>query len=283
MGQVNKEKFEPLEKGEEKMQEMERIEELKRSMMRKVNNREEMPEEVIRTIQEAFNELLNIYRDLHSDNLAIQQYIEGSLGQVKVDITRKLGEKRRESQLRQVQDICRRIERELEEADSQLDKNREDEAHKQEILQIESGEHYTATRIMRIAEDSLRDVQSRQNHILNSHGDSMEKIEQVQQNVREFIRYFVSRNEGKIYGILKKDNDSLKEQLLREYEEYQLQVKQDDARKEEGETKKSKREEFVDELDGNISLEAQRDFSEKYTAESKSKEMDKKRNRRFTG
>lgn len=284
MGQVNKEKFEPLEKGEEKMQEMERIEELKRSMMRKVNNREEMPEEVIRTIQEAFNELLNIYRDLHSDNLAIQQYIEGSLGQVKVDVTRNLGKKCRESQLRQVQDICGRIERELEDVDRQIDEPKKEEVHKQEISQIESGEQHMATRIVVMLEDSLRSVQSKQNRILSSHGDSMEKIEQVQQNAREFIRYFISRNEGKIYGILKKDNDSLKEQLLREYEEYQLQVKQDDARKEEGETKESKRKEFVDKLDGDISLEAQRDFSEKYTAESKSKEeMDKKRNRRFTG
>lgn len=265
------------------MQEMERVEELKRTMMRKVNNREEMPEEVIRIIQDAFKELLNTYRNLHCDNLAIQQYIEGSLGQVKADVTRNLGDKRKESYFSQVQYICGRIERELEEVDRQIDKSKQDEVHKQEILQIESGEQHMATRIVVMLEDSLRGVQSKQNHILSSNGDSIEKIEQVQQNAREFIRYFVSRNEGKIYVILKKDNDSLKEQLLREYEEYQLQVKQDYERKEKGETKDSKRKKFVNKLDGDISLEAQRDFLEKYTAESKSKEeMDKKRNRRFT-
>lgn len=279
------------------MQEMERIEDLKMRMRRKVNNKEAMPEEVIQTIQEGFKELLNIYKDLQCDNSSIQQYIEGNLRQLKADVTKNLGEKRRASQLDQVQDICGMIERELENPDIQKGTGKE-EMHKQEIMQIESGEQHISTRIMTELEDSLRNVQSVQNRILNSHGYSMEKMEQVNQNVRGFIRYFVSRNEGKIYSILNKDNNALKEQLLTEYEEYLAQNKQDKARSEEekikneedreendteekaGET--SKRAEFIGELDGNISLEEQRKFSQNYMDEVESKSDNEKRSRRFT-
>ena len=268
------------------MQEIEKIEELKRSMMKKVSNREPIPGEVIQTIQKAFSDLLNIYRDLHCDNLAIQQYIEESLGQAIAEVTKNVGEDRKETQLKQIQQICTKIEKELEDAEIQLNKTKMEEEQKQEILQIESGEQHTTTRIIGMVENFLRNVQSKQNRILNSHGITMDKIESVQKEAQEFIRYFVSRNEGEIYGILEKDNNFLKEQLLEEYEEYRLQNRQNEAGDEEEKSKKSKREEFVDGLDGKISLEEQRDFSRNYTAKMNEhklkKEEEKKRIRRFT-
>lgn len=47
------------------MQEMEKLEELKRKMMAKTFYREGIPEEVIGIIQETFNRIPNRYKQLH--------------------------------------------------------------------------------------------------------------------------------------------------------------------------------------------------------------------------
>lgn len=246
------------------MKEIERMEELKRKMMSRVSYRDGMPKEVISVIQEAFENILNKYSELQCNNLTIQKYIEGNLSKVKSCIMENLGENRKERQMEQVQCIVRKMERELE------DKGRQ-EKHKEDICKIEPGDKKIASRIMGIIGDSLRDVQSSQNRILDANGFSMDRIESIGQEVQGFIRYFVTRNEGKVYEILGKDNDSLKEQLLSEYEQYLMQNKKDEKEQETEQANKSGRDKFVEGLDGGISLEEQRAFSLEQRSEMKKK------------
>lgn len=252
-------------KGEAKIQEMERLEELKREMLAKTFYREDIPEEVTEVIQEAFDGILDRYKKLHCNNLNIQEYIEGKLAEVESDITKKLGEKRKNSQMEQVQFIIHGMERELEDLDESLeDEKRSQERHKEEIRQIEPEDEKVKERIIEIVEDALTNVQSAQNRILDANGFSMDRIEQIRQNVREFIQEFVSINrgdKGKIYEILRNDNTALSEQLLSIYKNYLLQDRSTEEKNEIGQDKKSKREEFVEGLDGGITLEEQRAFS----------------------
>lgn len=244
------------------MREMERLEELKRKMLAKTFYREGIPEEVTEVIKEAFDGILNRYKELHCNNLSIQEYIQGNLEYAKSCVIKNLGEKRKESQAEQVQSIIHGMERELEDLDESLeDEKRSQERHKEEISQIEPEDEKVKERIIEIVEDALRNVQSKQNRILDARGFSIDRIEQIGQYAQEFIGYFVSRNEKRVYEILETDNNSLKEQLLSEYEEYLLQNKKEEEEKETEPDKKSKREEFVEGLDGGITLEEQRDFS----------------------
>lgn len=261
------------------MQEMERLEELKRAMMAKTFYRDGMPEEVMGIIQEIFNRIANRYKQLYCDNLNIQKYIEGKLAEVESNITMNLGEKRKNSQLEQVQFIVREMEGELENLSESLeDKKRNQERHKEEIGQIEPGDKEVKARIIEIVEEALRNIQSTQKRILDANGFSMDRIEQIGQNIREFIQEFVSINggdKGKIYEILRSDNTALREQLLSIYEEYLLQNRSKEEEKETGQTKKSKREEFTEGLDAGISQEEQRDFSIEQTSKIE-KELEQK-------
>ena len=105
----------------------------------------------------------------------------------------------------------------------------------------------------------------------------MERIEQIKQNIRECIQEFVSRNrgdKGRIYEILRDDNTALSEQLLSIYKKYLLPDRSNEGKETEG-TKKSKREEFAEGLDGGISLEEQRVFSLEQTSKIE-KELEQK-------
>ena len=245
------------------MQEIERLEELKRAMIAKVFYRDAIPDEIMEVIQEAFDGILNRYKELHCDNLSIQEYIQGNLKYVKSYITNNLEEKRKESQIEQVEYIVRRMESELEDLDISLeDKRRNQEIHKEEICQIEPEDQEVSIRILDVVEDSLKDIQSKQSVILDVNGMSMERIEQIRQYAQEFIRNFVTRNEKRVYEILRRDNNSLKEQLVSDYEEYLLQNRNNEEKEQ---TNKSRREEFVAGLNIGISLEEQRAFSGEQT------------------
>ncbi len=247
------------------MQEWERLEELKREMMAKAFYRDGIPEEVMGIIQKTFDGIANRYKQLHCDNLNIQEYIKGKLAEVESNITKNLGDKRKNSQLKQVQFIVRGMESELENLNQSIeDKKRNQERHKEEIGQIEPGDKEVKARIIEIVEEALRNIQSTQNRILDANGFSMDRIEQIRQNIREFIQEFISVNrgdKGKIYEILRNDNTALSEQLLSIYEKYLLQDRSNEEENETGQAKSSKRKEFAEGLDGGITLEEQRTFS----------------------
>ena len=253
------------------MDKFEKMEELKIAMMRKVIYREGMPAEIYGIVKEAFEGVLNRYNNMACNNLSIQEYMQGNLEYIKFYINENLGEKRKEAQMEQVQDIVRRIEGNLEDIETlENDKNRQ-EGYREEINQIDSKNQEMTANIITAMEETLKDVQSRQNRILDSNGFSMDRIEQINQNVQDFIRYYVSRNQEKIYEVLEKDSDSLKEELLSEYEQYVLQNlserRANEQQNEEEQEEKTKREEFIERLDAGISLEEQKDFSEKQTNE----------------
>ena len=252
------------------MQEIERREKLKKAMMARTFYREGMPEEVMGVLQEAFEEIGNKYKELHCSNASIQEYIEGNLAYVKSYLETTLGEERKERQMEQVQLVTMRMKKELEDVDISLeDKKRKQENHKKEISEIATDDKRITVKIMDVMQEYLNSVQSAQNRILAANEFSMDRIEFIQQNIHEFIRYFINKNEKRIGEILEEDSTSLKEQLLNEYEQFLLQSGKEEKIET---TNKSRREEFVEGLDSGISLEEQRDFSRKQNNEKRLEE-----------
>lgn len=251
-------------------QEMERIEELKKEMMARTFYREGMPEEVIKVVQEAFDGIKNQYKELHCNNSSIQEYIEGNLAYVKSYLETTLGEERKERQMEQVQLVTMRMKKELEDVDISLeDKKRKQENHKRGISEIGTDDKRITVKITGVMQEYLKNVQSAQNRILGANGFSMDRIEFIQQNIHGFIRYFINKNEKRIGKILEEDSNSLKEQLLNEYEQFLLQSGKEEKLET---TNKSRREEFVEGLDSGISLEEQRDFSREQNNEKRLEE-----------
>lgn len=110
---------------------------------------------------------------------------------------------------------------------------------------------------MGLLEDSLKNVQFTQNRILSAQGYEDDRIETIFQNIKVFIMNFLKENQEKVNELLEKDTDFFKEKLLEEYEEYQYN------------NKKSKKSDFRDRIDGNLSLESQKNFSEEFIKREK--------------
>ena len=248
---------------------MEMLEELKRKMMAKIYYREGIPEEVTNIIQKAFDGISDRYKELHCNNSSIQEYIQENLNYVKAYLKNNLGEKRKENQMEQLQYIIGKMQKDLEDGDKTIEKPKAEEKNRDMINQIEPEDKKITLNIIDIIEELLRDTQSRQSKVLDANEFSIDRIEEIKGETGYFIQGFLSKNEERIYEILVRDNEALKQQLLDEYEEYLLQNKKEEKQERDN---KSRREEFIEELNAGISLDEQKEFLLKQ-AEQKDKSV----------
>ena len=254
------------------MDKYERLEEFKRKVMGKIAYSGETPKKIEKMIEQIFNGLENKYKDLQCSSLSIIEYIEGNLNYTKNEINKYFDEDRKEKRLEYIQAVIRSIERELDDKKSNISVDR----HQQEIEQMDSEDERGTEKIEDIMEYFLKDVQSQQNRILDSRGYSMSKTYDIGQEVREFINDKISKNEVKIYEILKKDSTYLKTWILEQYQEYIEQEQKAKNEKSEDEEKKHGREEFLASLDAGISLEEQNNFVEQSKENQKNEKPDQK-------
>ncbi len=226
------------------MNKYERLEEFKRKVMARIAYDGELPQEVERIVLEVFNGLESRYEDLQCSSTSIKEYIEGNMQYAKSEVNKYIDENRKTSQFQYVQAFMRSLEQDL---DNNVTSNVS--KHEQEIEQMDLEDGRVTGTIGNILEDYLRDVQSRQNRILDARGYSMDRIDDIQQDTRGFINRIISKNEDKIYEILRQDSSKLKTWLSEQYQDYVMQEKMDE--------KKSQQEEWKKSLDGGISLEEQ--------------------------
>jgi len=246
------------------MGKLERLEELKRKMMSDIYNREPIPQEVLSVVQQAFMNLQEKYEELRCDSSSIREYIDWNLKTTKSYIKRELAENRINNQSEQIEQILNKMQRSLdkiEEQKEQQEEQQEEIKYKQEISEMEPEDRKTTDRIIQVIEDSLLDVQSRQNKLLYSREYRDDKIEEIQYETRKFIRKFLDSNGENIYGVLRADNRDLANKLIEDYEEYLIENNR--QQEEKSDEEKSKREKFLEENNANISLDEQRDFSGK--------------------
>ena len=234
---------------------------MKRKMISNISNKEDIPEETIAIIKNAFDGLEQIYEEMNCNNQSIQEYLRGSFEQVKSYVTKEIGENRKDKQFEQVQYMLKEIERNVLEGIEEEQRPRTEE----NISRLENESSKNTTRILEYIEDALRDVQSRQNSILNARGYSEEQIYEIQAQAKRFILQFQNRNDERIYETLGQDDNKFKKQFL---DEYELFVQQYEKTK----TKENSFKEGIANYEGKQSLEEQRKFSEEIMNKKKEEE-----------
>ena len=178
------------------------------------------------------------------------------------EIAKIFNDKRKQVQIEYIQNFFGTLQRDLNNNSIQLEDNENDEKVKKEsIEQMELDNQNEAMNIMYIIKDLLKDIQSAQRRMLDYNGYSIDKIDNIDQKVKQFIDVFVMNNADKANEILQEDNEEFKSWLLSEYEEY-LNAEKLANNKEE--TQKNPRQEFANKLNANIiSQEEQKDFAKK--------------------
>lgn len=227
------------------------IEDFKKNMVDNITKRELMPQDIMNIIKTAFKGISKKYEQLQCSNLPIQEYIEGKFEEAKVYINENIGKRRREEQLEQLQYILLEIERDLEQLQDEDKQRANENRHTEEFIQLEGNNRQTTADIMEVIREDLIDIQSVQNRNLDARGYSMERMEQIEQSIWEFISNFKIQGEKQVFETLNQDDATLQKQLLQQYETY-LKTKID---------KKTEMQVFKELLDSKISLEEQYNFA----------------------
>ena len=233
------------------MEKIELLKEIERKVISNLMDKEAIPLELKRLTQRLFAQLENNYQQLGCDFPSTISYIEGALKEALFKVT-ETGEKiHKEAQIWQVQCVFRNIEQGLEEVRNLEDEPREEQKNRDEMEQIEGKNNKTTNRILDIIEDGMKDIQVAHNRHLEARGYTENEIQDIQYQTKNFMQRLLNQNSEKINGILEQDDEELKEELLAEYEQFLRQTKEE----------KTKREEFVEELDSGLSLENQKVFA----------------------
>ena len=239
---------------------MEEFEELRGNIIRKIEYKEEIPVEIVNMIRNILQEVSKIYDKYHCNNSEIQRYLEGKYDEIRMYLKKNISKERKEEKLEKTMFILNTIKKEIEENEQGANEKK----HKEELSTIESDNRVSTAKVIDIVTDSILNIQSRQNKILDARGFSDNRIEEVSQEVRGFIRYFQNRNKEKIYELFAQDDNSIQNELVQLYEDYVTTRKKD------------KREEFRESLDANISLEEQHKFAMEKVEEANNKQQEEK-------
>lgn len=224
---------------------MEYFEEFKRNIMNIFNNgKEDTAEEILRTVQSMLRDVEQIYNDMGCNNSTIQEYIDSQVKELKVQLNNILNNKVQNEQIEQVQTILSRMEKDIENEEENQGRNKE------EIFEINSDNNRMTQEIMQSINDVIRDIQSRQNRILDANGFSYQRIEDIEQEVLWMVKRSEDGKQDEIYDILKNDDKKLQEIILQKYDEYINDLKIQEKRQEHKDS-------FKDEIKVDISLEQQ--------------------------
>ena len=252
------------------MDKLERLEELKRKVMSKLLYQDTIPEEVNKIIIDAFKNLSRFYEDMRYNSISIDEYIQGNLKIAQSEISKRLDIQRKEIQIQDIKAIFGKIQEEVEEQINE----KNNQKYEQEFEQIGPDNKKITMMVTQILKDMLQDVQSRQIRILSSRGYNENVLDNIQQKTMIFINKLVKNDDSKIYEELMQDDKNMKQWILEEYEAYLEQEKSDESKQEQ---KKDARQEFVETLDSNISLEEQHKFATEIVSSENERENEKER------
>lgn len=239
---------------------MENFEQLKRNMMWAFENRPEIPQEIFQLIQKMFLQLEEKYNSMKCNNSSIREYMQGNLDELIAKLEGKVGNSRKDEQFNDIKFVLERVRQNIEEKLDDEEQMRKDNQTQSQINEIGNNGNNIRISINTIylIEESLRDVQSRQNKILHARGTLKDKqIEDINDEVIHFIAQLRNKNENEIHTAYKKDCIELRKELLEIYQEYIMQRehgKEDQKQNISSSFKKS--------LSVEISLEEQKAFSE---------------------
>ena len=245
------------------MYEYDNFEQLRNEMRTIFERKEGIPEDVKRIIQQMFNKLEQEYKKRGCYSTNIKEYIDGNLSELMAHLKSGIGNRRKEEQMEDIQIFLHGVQKGIEENLDSEEQKREDDNNKKRIGEISNNSPSNIRKTlntMDLIEEYLRDIQSAQNRMLYSRKQySDRQISELNDQMKYFIKKLRSDNENNIHNGFQKDNQQLRQELLRAFEEYI------DRR---GEKEHTEQNDFRKSLDvkDQLPLGIQRDNSERFLA-----------------
>ncbi len=239
---------------------MDDFEELKRSILSILANNE-IPVEVIKQIDKIQQNLMGIYDNFNANNSGIQEYTQSNFNILKFRVN-TINNIRKDEQLQELMAILRTAQNKLEENQNmQEDEKRKfDEQNKDQISQMDMHNKKMVNYLISEIQNCIQSVKSMANRSLDVRQTDMRKIEDINYEVRNLMSRMEVQDVEEFEQILQSDDKNLVRRLINRYEQYQ----EYEARK-----NKTKRQQFVEGLDVNISLEEQKNTSDELIRKSK--------------
>ena len=238
---------------------MQRYEELKKQMLDRVMKEDEVPENVYIIIDNYFQEIESMYERFAGNTTRIPQYIEGKVEELKFYINKE-GNIKRDFQVKDMQYIVNKIERDINEEQKEQDEiriKRQEEKNKDNIKSITINANKLIGKCVQHLEDTVRNIRMASMRMLNDNNFDQRKIEEIDNEIRLYIKDKKSNTENKIYETLQENDKALVDDLIEMYEQYiqEKKIKNDNK-------VKTDRELFTEPLKSGISLEEQAEFVE---------------------
>lgn len=249
---------------------MEAYEGLRRNMMYVIENRGNMPADIMNLAIEMCERLEEQYDQVGCNNSSIRDYIQGNLNELMAKLQQIGSTMRKENQYDEVQAFLQKVEKDFEEKVDDEEQKSKDNNNKDIIGEIcSNGQNNRMTPIITDEiQSTLKDIQSRQNKILATRGYSDRQIEAINDEVLYFIRNSKLKNEEQIYEALQGDDQELRKQLISVYDQYMDE-------RQNGE--KTNQEMFRESLDAGISLEEQSDNAKAFIENEDNRTEEEKR------
>lgn len=236
------------------------LEELE-SMRRIVIQSKEMPEDITRIVKKIFTDLSEKYSELRCNNSAIESYLESTLNSYLAQLN-KIGNSRKDALMQEFLDMERAIEKDLEDELDVETIKRKDNVYRGIISELGKFHNRRNTdTIMDTLQTALKDIQSHQNRLLGARGYNSKQIEDINDEIKSFIRYKITKNEEVIYELMQGDTKALNNRLLRQYEEY---IRQRDSEEHKSKVENN-RGAFIESLKDKRTLEEQRKDAQEIT------------------
>ncbi len=239
---------------------MDDFEELKRSILSILANNE-IPVEVIKKIDKIQQKLMGIYDSFNANNSGIQEYTRSNFNILKFRVN-TINNIRKDEQLQELTAILRAAQNKLEENQNMQEdeKKKFDEQNKDQISQMDMHNKKMVNYLISEIQNCIQSVKSMANRSLDVRQTDMRKIEDINYEVRNLMSRMEVQDVEEFEQILQSDDKNLVRRLINRYEQYQ----EHEARK-----NKTKRQQFVEGLDANISLEDQKNTSDELIRKSK--------------
>ena len=233
------------------------FEELKRDMVKTVQYREGMPNDIRRIVKQTFSNLEVIFNELECNNSTIQTFKDAELNEVEIKLNR-IGERRINSQLDELRNVLYQVQKDIEEYDGDELKSKVAK-HMDYLSQIGKNDSKSINDILDKLQDSLIAIKNRQCVNLENRGFSQRQIECVTDQLKSLTIKVQGKYE-EIAAIFAEDAKSMQKKLQEQYNLFLVQIN------------RNEKDSFRESLQSGISLEEQRKNAEEFANKQKEKD-----------
>lgn len=251
------------------MKEFEIVEELRRKLIARILYREDKPEDIVNIIREEFKGLQDKYEELCGRNPSISEYIEGKGREVEAYAVEQ-NKKKKDLQLEDINYITAVINRNADEIKDKEEEKLQDDKNRKFVENILRNNSAVSKDFLQVFEDSLNNVRVMANRNLGYRQFASKRVEDINEQIKYYIRNMKSRNEIKICEAFQNSDKELVNDLLEIYDEYM---------KEKEKTKNTQREKFTKTIDAGISLQEQKEKTEQILKDSEDNTEEGKNNK----